>query len=195
VSTPLYRDPNASVEERVENLLALMTLDEKLAQLSCLWSTAFVSTGTFDPNTVAEKMPHGIGQVTRIGASAGYTTFAYRDLTIQATSTAEPVGISIEVCNSGERAGSEVVQLYCRDEVASVARPSHMLLGFARLFLTPGQARRVTFTVHLSRLAFYDPSMRFVTEPGAFTFSVGASSVDIRAEKTVTLDGQVAEYR
>src|SRR5207244_12188394 len=48
-----------------------MTLDEKLAQLSCLWSTAFVSTGSFDPNTVAEKMPHGIGQVRRIGASTG----------------------------------------------------------------------------------------------------------------------------
>src|SRR5437764_1405091 len=48
-----------------------MTLDEKLAQLSCLWSTAFVSTGSFDPNTVIEKMPHGIGQVTRIGASTG----------------------------------------------------------------------------------------------------------------------------
>src|SRR5258706_6577931 len=48
-----------------------MTLDEKLAQLSCLWSTAFMSTGSFDPNTVAEKIPHGIGQVTRIGASTG----------------------------------------------------------------------------------------------------------------------------
>ena len=102
--------------------------------------------------------------------------------------------ISIEVCNSGERAGSEVVQLYYRDEVASVARPNRMLLGFARLFLMPGQTRRVTFTVHPSRLAFYDPAMCFVTEPGAFTFSVGASSVDIRAEKTVTLEGHVAEY-
>src|SRR5947199_9137027 len=71
MSTLLYRDPNASIEERVEDLLALMTLDEKLAQLSCLWSTAFVSTGSFDPNTVIEKMPHGIGQVTRIGASTG----------------------------------------------------------------------------------------------------------------------------
>jgi beta-glucosidase-like glycosyl hydrolase len=71
LSTALYRDPNALVEERVENLLTLMTLDEKLAQLSCLWSTAFVSTGTFDPNSVAEQMPHGIGEVTRIGASTG----------------------------------------------------------------------------------------------------------------------------
>jgi len=49
--------------------------------------------------------------------------------------------------------------------------------------------------VHPSRLAFYDPAMRFVTEPGAFTFSIGASSVDIRAEKTIVLDGQVAEYQ
>src|ERR1700693_2708618 len=71
MSTLLYRDPHASVEERVENLLALMTLDEKLAQLGCLWSTAFVSTGTFDPTIAVEKMPHGIGQVTRIGASTG----------------------------------------------------------------------------------------------------------------------------
>jgi beta-glucosidase len=49
--------------------------------------------------------------------------------------------------------------------------------------------------VHPSRLAFYDPHMRFVTEPGAFTFSIGASSADIRAEKTVILNGQVVEYR
>ena len=129
------------------------------------------------------------------GHGLSYTTFDCKELTIQATHTAEPVAISIEVCNRGERSGSEVVQLYCRDEVASVARPSRILLGFARLFLAPGQARRVTFTVHPSRLAFYDPSMRFVTEPGAFTFSVGASSVDIRAEQTVTLDGQITEFR
>src|SRR5205823_2771761 len=71
MSTSLYRDPNASIEERVDDLLTLMTLDEKLAQLGCLWSTAFVSTGSFDPDTVVEQMPHGIGQVTRIGASTG----------------------------------------------------------------------------------------------------------------------------
>src|SRR2546423_5333052 len=98
------------------------------------------------------------------GHGLSYTTFAYRDLTVQAKNTSEPIEVSIEVCNRGERAGPEVVQLYCRAEVASVARPSRMLLGFARLFLTPGQARRVTFSVHPSRLAFYDPPMPFVTE-------------------------------
>ena len=129
------------------------------------------------------------------GHGLSYTTFAYRDLTVQAKNTTEPMEVSIEVLNTGEQAGDEVVQLYCRDLVASVARPVRILLGFARLALVPGQARRVAFTVHPSRLAFYDPQMRFVTEPGAFTFSIGASSADIRAEKTVTLGGQVAEYQ
>src|SRR5207237_9583588 len=129
------------------------------------------------------------------GHGLSYTTFVYSDLAVRATTTTEPMEVSIEVRNTGEHAGDEVVQLYYRDEVASVARPGRMLLEFARLSLTTGQARKVTFTVHPSRLAFYDPGMRFVTEPGAFTFSIGASSTDIRAEKTIVLDGQVAEYR
>ncbi len=62
--TPAYRDPHASLDERVESLLALMTL-------GCLWSTAFVSSGSLDPADIAAKIPHGIGQVTRIGASTG----------------------------------------------------------------------------------------------------------------------------
>src|SRR5581483_3428161 len=69
--TASYRDPQTPLEERVENLLALMTIDEKLAQLGCYWSTAFISSGTFDPEVVAKKIPYGIGQVTRIGAATG----------------------------------------------------------------------------------------------------------------------------
>lgn len=61
MSTPLYRDTNASIEERVENVLSLMTLNEKLAQPGCLWSTAFVRGGNFDLDAVAAQMPHGIG--------------------------------------------------------------------------------------------------------------------------------------
>jgi beta-glucosidase len=129
------------------------------------------------------------------GHGLSYTTFAYSDLTVQSQSSADPIEISLEVRNSGERAGAEVVQLYVRDMVASVARPEHILLGFARISLDAGQTRKITFTVHPSRLAFYDPQMRFVTEPGDFTFSVGASSADIRASKIVTLGGEIVEYR
>jgi len=136
-----------------------------------------------------------ISPLFAFGYGLSYTTFAYNHFVVQAKRTSEPIEFSIEVRNTGERVGDEVVQLYYHDQVASVARPNRMLLGFTRLSLTPGQARSVTFTVHPSRLAFYDPQMRFVTEPGAFTFSIGASSADIRAEKTVTLEGEVVEYR
>jgi beta-glucosidase len=129
------------------------------------------------------------------GHGLSYTTFAYSDLRVRATTITEPIELSVEIENTGERAGEEVVQLYVRDEVASVARPERMLLGFARVPLTPGERRQVTFTVHPSRLAFYNPQMRFVTEPGAFTFSAGASSADLRASSTVTLDGPVMEYQ
>ncbi|MEJ7585792.1 MAG: fibronectin type III-like domain-contianing protein [Acidimicrobiales bacterium] len=101
---------------------------------------------------------------------------------------------SVEVTNGGARAGDEIVQLYVRDDVASVARPERQLVGFARVPLEPGQAATVAFTVHPSRLAFYDPTMRYVVEPGRFTFSVGASSADIRARATAVLGGDVTAY-
>jgi beta-glucosidase len=66
-----WMNSSLSPDKRAALLLAQMTLDEKLAQLNCLWSTAFVDTGSFDPNVVLKKIPHGIGQVTRIGASTG----------------------------------------------------------------------------------------------------------------------------
>jgi beta-glucosidase len=99
------------------------------------------------------------------------------------------------VRNTGARAGDEVVQLYVQDQVASVARPDQMLAGFARVELDPGQARQITFALHPSRLAFYDPQMRFVVEPGTFRFGVGSSAADIRAEQVVELSGEVADYR
>jgi beta-glucosidase len=208
----------ASIARRANALLQVFPPGEEGGN-----GLADVLTGKVNPSgRLPVSMPRSVGQIpNHVGPRAGgdramfvgdyidspttplfafghglsYTTFAYNDLTVQAKSTTEPIEASLEVRNTGARAGSEVVQFYYRDQVASVARPNRMLLGFGRLSLTPGQARRVTFTVHPSRLAFYDPQMRFVTEPGAFTFSIGASSADIRAEQTVTLDGQVVEYR
>lgn len=129
------------------------------------------------------------------GHGMSYTTFEYSDLEMKSSTTAEPLRVSVRVRNSGQRPGEEVVQLYYKDKVASVARPDRMLVGFTRVPLEPGETRRVTFVVDPSRLAFYDPNMRFVIEPGDFTFSVGASSTDIRAEQVVKLGGEVVEHR
>lgn len=184
---------------------------------------ADVLTGKVNPSGhLTVSMPRSVGQIPNsIGSRAGgdramffdgytdsptsplfpfghglsYTTFTYSELTIEAQSTTDPLKITLEIRNSGERAGAEVVQMYVRDMVSSVARPEHILLGFTRIALDAGQTRRITFTVHPSRLAFYNPQMRFVTEPGDFTFSVGASSADIRASKLVTLSGDIVEYR
>jgi beta-glucosidase len=129
------------------------------------------------------------------GHGLSYTSFAYGELDVRAGTVDDPIVLSLPVTNEGDRAGDEVVQLYVRDDVASVARPNRQLIGFARVPLAPGETKTVTFTVHPTRLAFYDPQMRFVVEPGAFTFAVGASSRDIRRKATARLDGEVVEHR
>src|SRR5436305_5811616 len=153
MTTSLYRDPNASVEDRVENLLALMTLDEKLAQLSCIWSTAFVSTGTFDPDTVVEKMPHGIGQVTRIGASTGLhpqesATFmnAIQHVAVERTRLGIPVVVHEEsvagLCARGATVFPQAIGLAATwdpalvESVAGVIRTQMLAVG-ARQTLAP----------------------------------------------------------
>jgi beta-glucosidase len=83
------------------------------------------------------------------------------------------------VRNSGDRAGDEVVQLYIRDDVASVAEPVKALKGFRRITLKPGETRTVTFRIGPDALALYDRRMRRVVEPGTFTLFAGTSSDDV----------------
>jgi beta-glucosidase len=128
------------------------------------------------------------------GHGLGYTTFGYSDIAAEGSDTSSHVTVGVTVTNTGSREGEEVVQLYVSDLVASVARPAASLIGFARLKLPPGKSARVTFEVHPSRLAFYDESMRFVVEPGSFSFAVGASSSDIRQRAVIELTGPVASY-
>lgn len=129
------------------------------------------------------------------GHGLSYTSFAYSDLRVRASTTAEHLIVDVVVRNTGDRAGDEVVQLYVRDVVASVARPNLMLVGFKRIAVPAGEARRVSFTVHPSRLAFFDLAMRFVVEPGSFAIAVGASAADLRLAQDVVLEGGVASYR
>jgi beta-glucosidase len=125
------------------------------------------------------------------GHGLSYTRFAYAEPTAVAGSTTEPTTISVEVSNTGDRDGEEVVQLYVTDEVASVARPVRELVGFARVAIAAGATRSVAFSVDPSRLAFHGPDLRLATEPGDFSFRVGGSSApaDLH-EVPVTLEGK-----
>ena len=101
----------------------------------------------------------------------------------------------MSVTNTGGRPGAEVVQCYVSDLVASVARPERQFVGFARVELAAGETRTVTFTVHPSRLAFYDEMFDFVCEPGAFRFELGGWAGAPEATRTVGLEGDVQPYR
>ena len=130
------------------------------------------------------------------GHGLSYTTFEYGALEVLAEgTTAEPVVLQVAVTNVGKRRGTEVAQLYVRDDIASVARPYQQLVGFARVELEPGEVGTVSFEVHPSRLAFYDEAMRFVTEPGTFRFSVGGAANRAKNHARVELTGDVVEFR
>ena len=116
------------------------------------------------------------------GFGLSYTSFSYHDLHITPDSI-EPGGtatVRLTVQNTGPRAGDEVVQVYTRDLVASVARPVLQLAGFARVRLAPGASREVTFTLGPDALALLDTAGHRRVEPGVFRVYVGGSSWDIR---------------
>jgi len=99
----------------------------------------------------------------------------------------EPVAVSVDVTNTGARAGDEVVQLYLRDDEASVTRPVLELKRFQRVRLAPGERRTVTFTLQPDDLALWNVAMKRVVEPGTFTVSAGPNSVELKSTKlTVT---------
>jgi beta-glucosidase len=112
------------------------------------------------------------------GYGLSYTTFRLSDLRLssQRARAGETVRVSVEVENTGPRAGDEVVQLYVRDVVATVTRPVKELRGFERVALGPGERRRVEFAIGPADLGLYDRQMKWVVEPGEFTITAGTSS-------------------
>jgi len=125
------------------------------------------------------------------GHGLSYTRFEYGALEVSPRRAApdQTLCAEVEVANTGDREGDEVVQLYLRDPVASVTRPVLQLVGFARVGLAPGQTRRIRFLVDPAQAAFYDAAMQLVIEPGELRFQVGASSQDIRSSASLRIDG------
>jgi len=129
------------------------------------------------------------------GHGLSFTIFDYTGLTINPSEVkpGETVEISFEIRNSGLMAGDEVVQLYLRDEYASIPRPVKELKGFKRLHLKPGESRRITFHLDTRQLAYYDENLALMLESGQFTVMVGSSSDDLRLTGTINLAGK-AKY-
>lgn len=116
------------------------------------------------------------------GYGLSYTTFEYSDfeLSRQEAKCGAVVDISLRVKNTGKASGEEVVQLYIRDEFASIPRPMKELKGFARINLDPGESKTVTFHLPVDQLAFINNDLDLVVEPGRIFVMVGSSSEDVR---------------
>jgi beta-glucosidase len=127
------------------------------------------------------------------GFGRSYTTFEVRDLRLdrETLEAGGDLAISVDVVNTGERAGDEVVQLYVRDVEASVTRPVRELRGFARVTLDPGERRTATFRLAADQLAFTGVDRRLRLEPGAFEIGVGTSSADVPLTASFELVGAV----
>ncbi len=123
------------------------------------------------------------------GYGLSYTSFDYTGLTIEPAEmpASGHATLRCRVKNVGSRAGDEVVQLYVKDELASVTRPVLQLAGFRRVRLAPGEVREVTFVLGPAALRMLDRDLRWVVEPGVFRVLVGGSSRDLRLRGTLTV--------
>lgn len=128
------------------------------------------------------------------GYGLSYTTFSYGKM--QCPSAFDDKGflpVSVDVTNTGNYDGEEIVQLYVADKVASMVRPIKELKGFQKVFIPKGQTKRVEFKLNVKDLGFWNSLMQYVVEPGTFEIMVGTNSEELQKKEAVWDDGKVSE--
>jgi beta-glucosidase len=125
-----------------------------------------------------------------------YSSFELSNLQLDSTQISALDGkltISVDIANVGDIFGEDVVQLYVRDEEASVARPVLELRGMQRVGLLPGERKRVHFSMHAEQFAYTDAGYRRIIEPGTVTILVGRSSAELPLRTSIEITGPIVE--
>jgi beta-glucosidase len=138
----------------------------------------FMGYRWFEEKAIEPSFPFGFG--------LSYTTFKYSDLRLSTKrlKSGQGLQVSVNITNTGTRAGGEVVQLYVHDDEASVPRPIKELKEFSKVFLKPGQTQKVVFSLNERDLSFWDTANnRWYAEAGDFDILVAAASNDIRLKQ------------
>lgn len=146
----------------------------------------FVGYRYYDKKKMDVLFPFGYG--------LSYTTFAYSNLCLdkKTMKDTEELTVSVDVTNTGDRTGKEVVQLYVADKDSTVIRPVKELRDFVKIELAPGETKTVTFTLGKRAFAYYDVQIHdWQVETGEFEILIGASSRDIALRDTVTVESTV----
>jgi beta-glucosidase len=142
----------------------------------------FIGYRYYDAKDVPVQFPFGYGM--------SYTTFTYKNPKVSAASFKDVDGltVSVDVTNTGNVAGKEVVQVYLHDHKSRLVRPPKELKGFTKVELQPGETKTVALALDFRAFAYYHPGyQQWITEDGEFDILIGSSSSDIRCVQTVTL--------
>jgi beta-glucosidase len=142
----------------------------------------FVGYRYYDTRDIEPLFPFGYG--------LSYTSFTYSDLQVSSPiKNGEPINVSINIKNTGNITGKEIVQLYIHDKQASHPRPPKELKGFSKIELQPGEVQTVHFSLNQRALSYFNPDeKRWIAEIGEFEVLVGSSSRDIRAKALLVLE-------
>jgi len=141
------------------------------------------------PSAKREYLGTTVEPLFPFGWGLSYTSFKYSNLHLSQDSIGSQgnVQVMVDVTNSGQRPGDEVVQLYIHDEVSSVTRPIKELRAFQRISLKPGETKTVTLPLGFDQLSFLNKDMQRVVEPGTFEIMVGGNSTElVKTKLTVT---------
>ena len=142
----------------------------------------FLGYRHWDRSANKPRFPFGFG--------LSYTDFTFSDLTISQSQmkSGDTIEVQVKVKNTGDMAGSEVVQMYISDLESRVPRPQKELKGYEKVYLKPGESKTVRFKFEANDFSFYDPKLKtWVIEPGMFTIHAAASSADIRLSKSLAV--------
>ena len=160
-----------------------MTFPRSVKQVPMVYSEAPTGrSGRYWDDDAKPLFPFGFG--------LSYTTFTLSDLKVSSTVTTAEEGevtVSVKVTNTGQRTGGEVVQVYLRQDVASVTLPDRRLKAFKRVTLAPGESRVVNLTIPASELRIWNANMKRVIEPGQFILKVGPNSTELPLEAKFTV--------
>lgn len=146
----------------------------------------FIGYRYYDKKNIPVQFPFGYG--------LSYTTFEYSNAKVSATTFKDVNGVTVtvDVTNTGDVAGKEIVQVYVHDHDSLLMRPEKELKGFAKVDLQPGETRTVSIDLDFRAFAYYHPEYtQWITEDGEYDILIAASATDIRHKLTVTLESTV----